>query len=304
MAEGWVNWDEDAIVEYYGLDPFDNDNWLSYSPVPYHLFTQWVDKMKHNYGTAPTTLSTFRHHRVNHQGLRLDSRSGEFRAHVVGTTDAERYFPTVVFRQVDENMTHMYAWVDNWSYVSVESSGSRTLTNKSYLESQTFVLSTVCNGISFTGDVEMFVINSSFSRITTEYQGVRVSPILYPDPPTMQSIINGAKNYLLYPALSALAGYATGGPVGAVVAGGSTLAKNLAENLLAPDTAKSVTRVVQAAEREAKAQFLPQTVPPTPVVNVHTAATHADPTVKDQVTQNPGIENTEVVSDRDNLPVE
>lgn len=303
IANSWEDWDEDAIVEYYGLDPFNNDNWLSYSPVPYHLLVQWINKMDHHYGTAPPTICTFRHNFVNHQGLRLDDKSGEYRAHTVCTIDADRYFPLVVFRQVDALNHHMLAWIDNWSYISVESSGGRTVTNKTYLESQTFVLTPVCAGLSFTADTELYVINSAYTGITPEYRAVRASSILYPDPPSMQTIIDGAKNYLLYPALSALAGYATGGPAGAVVAGGSTLAKNLAEGFLAPSTAQGVTKVVDAAAKEAKAQFVPPT-PQTPVINVHTATTHDAKAVPDMIPPTPGIENTEVVADRENLPVE
>lgn len=53
----------------------------------------------------------------------------------------------------------------------------------------------------------------------------------------MDKIIEASKNYLLYPGISALLGYMSGGPVGAAVAGGSHLAQNVIKTVL-PDEKK------------------------------------------------------------------
>lgn len=46
----------------------------------------------------------------------------------------------------------------------------------------------------------------------------KVNPLLYPHPPLLDSIWQGAKNCILRPALSALAGFTTAGPVESVLA--------------------------------------------------------------------------------------
>lgn len=281
IVQSWHNWDEDCIQEYFGIDPFDNDNWLSYSPIPFHLLAQWIEKMAYSYGRPPSVQSVIRHNAANHMGLFLTPETGQYRAMAVCTTDVDRYFPLVVFRQEDQPYSHMVAWVDNFNFTSNYASGSQIITTRSFLESQAFVLSPMNNALDFCPPLSLVVINSSYAGMTDDYKPVRVSPLQYPDPVTLKSILEGAKNYILYPAMSAIAGYVTGGVPGAVIAGGSHLAKNILENTTKGDTQEKAISVLKEMSREAEKQFVPQ--------NIHTDNTHnnssqAQPdAIKDQI---------------------
>lgn len=52
MMDSWHahEWDKDVVMEYFGMDLFDNDDWCSYSPIPFHLSEQWLQKMDHSSG--------------------------------------------------------------------------------------------------------------------------------------------------------------------------------------------------------------------------------------------------------------
>lgn len=247
LVNMWGEWDENTIIEYYGIDPFDNDDWMSYSPIPFHLSIQWIQKMAYNYGTAPTELSLFRHMNTSHMGLLITGTTGEFKSRMVCTIDFERYRPLVVFRQEDQGFKHLAAWIDNWSYISNSAAKTGYALDPSFLESQTFVLSPINNALSYTPILPMYVLNSGFSNISSTYKDTNVSSIQYPDPLDLHSILQGAKNYLLYPALSALTGYLAGGPAGAVVAGATTLAKNISDKISNPDVKQGITTALGTA---------------------------------------------------------
>lgn len=53
MLSSWFQWDQGVIYEYYGIDPFNDINWLSYSPLPHHYVQQWSKKI--NYITGEPT---------------------------------------------------------------------------------------------------------------------------------------------------------------------------------------------------------------------------------------------------------
>lgn len=223
----WHEWDEDTIMEYYGIDPFNNSRWMSHSAVPYHAAVQWIQKMKSSVGEMPKNNSYFRHRGNNHMAIQINPATGEYRMHVACTIDADRYFPVVVFRDEEATYSHMPAWVDQFAYISCVSSDSGYVLNCSYLESQSLVLTPLTNGLEYTPVQNMFVVNSDYLNAPEQFGTTKVSEIQYPDPISLSDIISGAKNYVLDPILSAIMGFVRGGPVGAVMAGGSTLAQKI-----------------------------------------------------------------------------
>ncbi|CAG4957148.1 unnamed protein product [Parnassius apollo] len=67
----------------------------------------------------------------------------------------------------------------------------------------------------------LYILFSRMDSSNSDMTAIKVTDIQYPDPISLDSIISAAKNYLVYPALSAMLGFITGGPTGAVVAGAS-----------------------------------------------------------------------------------
>lgn len=78
------------------------------------------------------------------------------------------------------------------------------------------------------------MVGSTCSQQTERYRDASISDLVWPDPIDIKDIIAAAKNYLVYPGLSALGGFVTGGPVGALVAGGTHLAKTIISEKLEP----------------------------------------------------------------------
>ncbi|CAG4957164.1 unnamed protein product [Parnassius apollo] len=67
----------------------------------------------------------------------------------------------------------------------------------------------------------LYILFSRMDSSNSDMTAIKVTDIQYPDPISLDSIISAAKNYLVNPVLSAVLGFITGGPTGAVVAGAS-----------------------------------------------------------------------------------
>lgn len=251
LIEMWHEWDEDTIQEYYGVDPFDNSNWMSYSAIPYHATMQWIKKMKSNVGEAFRNTEYFRHMGHNHMGLKVTDKSGEYRTSALCTIDADRYMPMLVFKEEDATFVHMTAWVDQFSYITCISSNSMNVLNCSYLESQTFVLPPLLNGLQYTPLQPMYIVRSDFLNMTEEFKTIKATDILYPDPISLDQIISGAKRFLVDPVLAALLGFVRGGPVGALIGGGSKLAERIIEAKTSGNTQDALKEVVKKVEESA-----------------------------------------------------
>lgn len=246
MMRSWNGWDFDMMSEYFGIDPFDNPNWLSCSPLPFHFVQQWAQKISLQSGEYPGGERLIPHNATNHYALVLTDKSLQYRSKAISTIDADRYLPLAVFRDTTGAAQHLYAWVDQWSYVSNAASGVSNVLDRTFLESQEFVLSVIDNGIPTDHPNLLYVVGSTCSQQTEKYRDVSVSDLVWPDPIDIKDIISAAKNYLVYPGLSALGGYVTGGPVGALVAGGTHLAKTIISEQLEPkDQAKAISAVTK-----------------------------------------------------------
>ncbi|KMQ91419.1 hypothetical protein RF55_8718 [Lasius niger] len=81
---------------------------------------------------------------------------------------------------------------------------------------------------------------------------LKTTPIQWPDPPILDALWQGAKNYILKPAASALAGFLTGGPAGAAVAGATHIAHQLVTDLASTKESPKATEAVVRAEETAK----------------------------------------------------
>lgn len=260
LIRQWNEWDEDQIHEYYGMDPFNNTNWMSYSAVPYHLAVQWINKMKSVVGTEFKNTTYFRYRSKNRMALLVDQTSGEYRTHAVCTIDMDRYFPLVITRNADDALSNINAWVDQFSYISCTAASSNNVFDPKMIESQTFVLSPLINGLEYTPTLPMYIINSDFLNMTEQYRVTRVSDLMYPDPISLKDIISGAKNYVLDPIISAIMGFVRGGPTGALIQGGSRLAEKIIEATTSKgntqDALKKATDEITQAAHKANTRII------------------------------------------------
>lgn len=99
----------------------------------------------------------------------------------------------------------------------------------------------------------LYVLYSRMEAGNHDMTATRVTDIQYPDPISLESIISAAKNYLLYPALSAVLGFMSGGPTGAVVAGASHVISQAVKDLV-PREHSDVVRDVLDKTKEKVAE--------------------------------------------------
>nr|QXV86549.1 capsid protein [Totiviridae sp.] len=273
MIADWHNWDEDVIFEYFGMDPFTNLAWLMATPLPHHFIQQWSNKIKYRDGKETDVMTYFYHNGQNRMGLALTPESQSFRGLMYCTVDAERYLPELVYRSQDRQLDHMPAWVDQWSYVSLLGSGSQVSTKQDFLESQELVLTMISNALIYTPNQEGYILNSRYVNKDPNVRVLRLNDIQFPDPIDWGRILEGAKNYVLYPALAALGGFAAGGPAGALIAGGTTLAKQIIDRNVQGPTKEKALEIVDKAKDIAETKFLNP---------LHTTRTHDSEKTEEQ----------------------
>lgn len=248
VAASWPEWDEDIIIEYYGIDPYDNVDWLTFSPVPYVQSVQWAEKMGMVYGAANHHSATFRWLGQEYNAIQLTQDAGIHRSRTSGTIDLYRYFPQLSCREADAGYKYVKHWFDQTSYYSSALVNKSTLCDRSYYESLTLCPQINTLGLSYTEPTVWYVIGSNYYSSDADFFDIRVSKIMWPDPPLLETLWNGAKNYILKPAASALTGLFAEGPIGALVSGVGHIAQQVATDLNASkETTQKITEVENAA---------------------------------------------------------
>lgn len=256
--------DPDMLIQYHELDIWEDSNWMSNHPLPFYFVAQWLEKHKSFKGEFPGHPVNWYHNRTSHIGLSIDQNSLDSRFLVVGSHNVDTYCPIVVAQTMTEaSLSHMDLWIDEFAYITNTAAKSSNINKKGLLTTQTCVISPVDSGLSYTPDFNVYVIGSAYENLGDERRNARFTQLLYPDPPPLSDIISSAKHWLLYPGLSALGGYVTGGPVGALAAGGTHLVKNLAEKFLPQDSLSTVSNVVGQISKNL-ANPLPETTPSLP----------------------------------------
>lgn len=286
LIDTWAAWDENQIFEYFGLDPFLDVHWMITHPLPYHYVQQWMNKIKYSAGNTALKSSIFYHNRNNHYGLQMDWESLNMRAKLACSIDAERYLPMVVYRPENEGYQHNDAWLEQWSYLSIScSDGGQMATNKAYIQSEYLLLPLKNLTITHSVPLYAYVLNSHYSRTGYVDRPLSISDLTWPDPPSWQDFKDFGNKYIM-PALksvpqaagAALLGALTGGTPAAVIAGGTTLAKELLNNYgVGTDTKSKLGKIIDDTATSASKNF---------TVEPHTPTTHlGDPAYTPQMVE-------------------
>ncbi|BAR72204.1 capsid protein [Camponotus yamaokai virus] len=250
-------WDLDIMSEYYGVSAYNNINWMTFSPVPFHATWQWVCKLQLETGAPmPKGITTFKYNSKNYDCIKLTKECNEHKMNSVCAIDVYRRCPTVVAREPDANYVPILQWIDNVSrYSSVLLPEMSALVSREMYESMTFCAPIDNIGLAYSDKTTWYVYGSNYNSGDPIITGTKVSQILWPDPPTIDAMWNTAKNYILKPAASALVGFITGGPAGAAVSAGSTVVNQAINDLLSPKVREAQknrpeTTVVQDLEQK------------------------------------------------------
>lgn len=98
IYSGWNHWDLNCVSEYYSLLPYDNNNWLTYSPVPVHCTVQWIDKLGLAQGSVPKTTTDFRHLGHCVSGISVPSDAGSVKMHAICSLEIPRQLPALMLQ--------------------------------------------------------------------------------------------------------------------------------------------------------------------------------------------------------------
>lgn len=236
-------WDLDIMTEYWMLSPYDNNNWLTFSPVSVHCTVQWIKKLGIEGGTVPKRVTTFNYLKRPYKAIRLSRDNNEHKMNAVATIDAYRRFPQVLVREHGKNYVYILHWVDNVArYSNALCPSSSILAPADMYESVTFCASIQNIGrIPYDSVSTWYVIGSNYDYGDALSYELRTTNISLPDPPLLDTFWQGAKNYILKPAASALVGFLTGDPAGAAVTGATHIAHQLVANLTTPKETSKAT---------------------------------------------------------------
>lgn len=229
-------WDLDILSEYWGISAYGDVNWMTFSPVPFHATWQWVCKLQLETGAKmPEGVTSFRYQNNTYECIRLTRDSNEHKMNSVCAIDVYRRCPSIIVREPDNTYQPVLQWIDNvHRYSSVRLPQMAVLLNRDMYESMTFCCPVSNIGIPYADVNTWYVYGSNYIYKDPVLSGTKVSPIQWPDPPTIENMWNTAKNYILKPAASALVGFLTGGPAGAAISAGGAIAKQTVQDLLAP----------------------------------------------------------------------
>ncbi|XP_011686539.1 PREDICTED: uncharacterized protein LOC105449216 [Wasmannia auropunctata] len=219
-------WDLDIMAEYFMLSPYNNVDWMTFSPVPAHCTQQWVDKMGLTGGTIPKEITMFYYKSRPYMAMKVKREYGEHKFNMVTTIDMYRRFPQAIVREPGEGYVCLLHWVDNVAgYSNAACNNNRVLVPTDMYESLTYCAPVMNIGIPYSDTTNWYIIGSNYEYGDPALSGLKVTPIQWPGPPLLETLWQGAKNYILKPAASALAGFLTGGPAGAAVAGATHIAQ-------------------------------------------------------------------------------
>lgn len=137
LFDSWGEWDTDCISNYYSVVPYDNDRWLTFSPVPFHCTVQWCSKLGISAEQPLKREDLFRHGGDVHFGVLHGQKYRMSKMRAVGTIDVERYCPRVAVCEPGERMAMVDHWFDCVSAYTNLASGTMEPVNWGLFESMT-----------------------------------------------------------------------------------------------------------------------------------------------------------------------
>lgn len=231
IIQGWETPTENQMAANYpGLEPDRDINWYSASPVPTHFLLQWIQKLKLDTYPAIPQPRYYAIGALSMRAIPIERETGETKTQIYSTIDFERYRPRMTY--IDTALVNMNMWVEMYSHMSMYYSSAPVFTQQTFLETAATTMTPARIDLPYVDDAKLFVRGSSAELAASANDVIKVSNIVFPDPPSFDSILTAAKNYVLGPLTTGLMGLFAGGPVGAGIGAGSELATQAVKDLL------------------------------------------------------------------------
>lgn len=199
-VQTWGNWSQEQIIDYYGIDPWEDINWLSYSPVPAHFTIQWMRKVSPELDLQGN-IHPDRYYRINHKNtkhLPLTKDMCYKKLLSSATIPFEEYRPAVVNVSGPRGQFPYQTWVEQNAYISNNAVNSyNTIVNQWYLESSTITITPQNTAQFYVEEDSICIINSHSITRNNQIARFSTSNIDMPDPPEKDKIFqNKATNPL------------------------------------------------------------------------------------------------------------
>lgn len=231
----YSGWDTPTVAQiattYDIPNPFNDMDWMSATPVPTHFLLQWVQKLKlDTYPTIPAP-KYYAFGALSRRAVPLERETGLTKVQIYSTIDFERYKPRMTY--VDTTVHNMSMWVEMSSFLSMHYGSAPASTQRGFLETMSSTMTPARINLPFVDDAKLMVVGSSAELVGSANDVIKVSNIVYPDPPSFETVLTAAKNYVFGPATAGLMGALAAGVPGAVVGAGSDLASAAIKDILA-----------------------------------------------------------------------
>lgn len=176
------------VSDYYAIpNLFDSKDWYSYSPVPIHMWHQWVEKRHGALSTNETpqivTTSISNQTKRALKVTRNDTYSG---IKSMASLDIARYLPMALSREGDDMLRPGFVmWVNPQSAMCAITTRRINIPDYSFLSTQVPNFRTVTQFGGYEEDRSVYVIDSNQMFTDAKTHAINVSAIQYPDPPGM-----------------------------------------------------------------------------------------------------------------------
>lgn len=178
VIQGWMQWDEDVIFEYFGIDPFNNREWLFYTPYPHYYVQQWSKKLASVCGEDKCKLAMVPIQGEYKSMVPMDRGTLQYRSLWSCTNDTDTYFSVVIAQEQARAATTMSAWVDQWSYITTVGSKHQVRGPKQTLSSNEFVFSLLDNTQTNGPEIRAWVEGTSYVHTEDKFRGMQVSDLV------------------------------------------------------------------------------------------------------------------------------
>lgn len=252
-------WGWDKVIDYYPSTSWDSFKWSQCSPVSSHFVFQWWQKVGETFPSSITPTLSVLTPTVRIVGLETFAASPKEIAIAATTPSILDTRPLIL----GEDGMEQTLWYEDFQGTSLIAPAYNGFLNKTRFSS------TLCTVPAYdwpnkTLPVHCFITNSPAFNVMTNQTALSGSPIIYPDPPSLGGFLEKARDYVLFPAVTAGLGYLAGGVPGAVV--GAT--KAVIDAIKTDSARAKLSAATDKISQQLQKLPAPSTTPPIPQVEI------------------------------------
>lgn len=252
----WTGYEFESIPHYWTVNHVDDNDWCFHNPMPYHAAMQWYNKNASSMGPTfglPEFIYKFGRLGAHRSGVEiaavLKPEMGMGLIHTMSSAAFHRHLPIITVERDALGQETIPLQFEDWVTITRLTTFSQKKSKAMWETSTPAITFTTSWGMPLDPN-RWYVFDSQLNTQLGAERLPKVSPIEFPDPPSgfWTNLGSGLSRYLIKPALAALAGWWTGGPIGAAAAGAGTLVTEIAKGTGASEEVQEkIVKVEEAA---------------------------------------------------------